>query len=230
MKDAATAHGSGAPSEWIVRWSHLLAPDASVLDVACGSGRHMRWFAGRGHTVTGVDRSPEAVAAASAFGRVVEADIESGELHAASLVAGLVVERSTDVAVEQRVAVPRRGLEFGVELHAYEPRVHAARQLDDLGQLFGLGDGGDHQAGLLQLVQVEFVGLIAVAVALVDDRAVDLIGQGAGLDVRALGAQAHGTAQVGVGIALLHGAVAVLPLVDQGDHRVLVGGLELGGV
>ncbi len=78
MKDAATAHGSGAPSEWIVRWSHLLAPDASVLDVACGSGRHMRWFAGRGHTVTGVDRSPEAVAAAGAFGRVVEADIESG--------------------------------------------------------------------------------------------------------------------------------------------------------
>ena len=78
MKDAATAHGSGAPSEWIVRWSHLLAPRASVLDVACGSGRHMRWFAGRGHAVTGVDRSPEAVAAAGAFGGVVEADIESG--------------------------------------------------------------------------------------------------------------------------------------------------------
>ena len=38
----------------------------------------MRWFAGRGHAVTGVDRSPEAVATAGAFGQVIEADIESG--------------------------------------------------------------------------------------------------------------------------------------------------------
>jgi SAM-dependent methyltransferase len=78
MKDAAPSHGSGAPSEWIVRWSHLLAADATVLDVACGSGRHMQWFAGRGHSVTGVDRSPEAIEAAGAFGRTVTADIEAG--------------------------------------------------------------------------------------------------------------------------------------------------------
>jgi SAM-dependent methyltransferase len=78
MKDAAPSHGSGAPSEWIVRWSHLLAGDATVLDVACGSGRHMQWFAGRGHSVTGVDRSPEATGAAGAFGQAVTADIEAG--------------------------------------------------------------------------------------------------------------------------------------------------------
>lgn len=78
MKDIAPIHGVGSPSEWIVRWSHLLEPGASVLDVACGAGRHMKWFAGRGHEVTGVDRSPEAVEAAGAFGKVVEADIESG--------------------------------------------------------------------------------------------------------------------------------------------------------
>jgi len=78
MKEIAPVHGLGAPSEWIVRWSHLRAPGAYVLDVACGGGRHMRWFAGRGHAVTGVDRSPEAVATAGAFGQVVEADIESG--------------------------------------------------------------------------------------------------------------------------------------------------------
>jgi len=78
MKEIAPVHGLGAPSEWIVRWSHLLATGASVLDVACGAGRHMKWFAGRGHAVTGVDRSPEAVEAASAFGKVIEADIESG--------------------------------------------------------------------------------------------------------------------------------------------------------
>lgn len=71
-------HGSNAPSDWIVRWSHLLAAEATVLDVACGSGRHMQWFGGRGHAVTGVDRSPEAIEAAGAFGRTVTADIESG--------------------------------------------------------------------------------------------------------------------------------------------------------
>lgn len=78
MKDVAPLHGVSPPSGWIVRWSHLLAADATVLDVACGSGRHMQWFSGRGHAVTGVDRSPEALASAGAFGRTVEADIESG--------------------------------------------------------------------------------------------------------------------------------------------------------
>ncbi|MEO5737669.1 MAG: class I SAM-dependent methyltransferase [Variovorax sp.] len=71
-------HGSGAPSDWVARWSHLVPPGGTVLDVACGAGRHMRWFAGRGHAVTGVDRAPEAVAAASHFGRVLQADIEAG--------------------------------------------------------------------------------------------------------------------------------------------------------
>ncbi|MEP6723438.1 MAG: class I SAM-dependent methyltransferase [Variovorax sp.] len=71
-------HGSGAPSDWVERWSHLVPPGGTVLDVACGAGRHMRWFAGRGHAVTGVDRAPEAVAAASHFGRVLQADIEAG--------------------------------------------------------------------------------------------------------------------------------------------------------
>ncbi|WP_213953875.1 class I SAM-dependent methyltransferase [Variovorax sp. dw_954] len=61
-----------------MRWSHLLPEGGSVLDIACGAGRHMRWFAGRDHVVTGVDRAPEAVAAASHFGRVLQADIESG--------------------------------------------------------------------------------------------------------------------------------------------------------
>jgi len=43
-------------SGWIVRWSHLLPPNATVLDVACGAGRHIQWFSDRGHRVTGVDR------------------------------------------------------------------------------------------------------------------------------------------------------------------------------
>ena len=67
-----------APSEWVQRWSHLVAPLGSVLDVACGQGRHLRWFSGRQHAVTGVDRSPEAVAAAAQLGEAVLADIENG--------------------------------------------------------------------------------------------------------------------------------------------------------
>lgn len=97
MKDAAPAHGTSPalsaspPSGWVVRWSHLLAADATVLDVACGAGRHMQWFAGRGHAVTGVDRSPEAIAAAGAFGRTVAADIEAGPWPFAGQVFGAVV-------------------------------------------------------------------------------------------------------------------------------------------
>lgn len=37
----------------------------------------MRWFAGRGHAVTGIDRSPEAIAAIADMGRAIEADIEN---------------------------------------------------------------------------------------------------------------------------------------------------------
>ncbi|WP_259652240.1 bifunctional 2-polyprenyl-6-hydroxyphenol methylase/3-demethylubiquinol 3-O-methyltransferase UbiG [Variovorax sp. UMC13] len=56
----------------------MVPAGAAVLDVACGSGRHMRWFAGRGHPVTGVDRAAEAVRAAAAYGEVLQADIEDG--------------------------------------------------------------------------------------------------------------------------------------------------------
>lgn len=71
-------HGTEAPSAWVQRWSHLVPAGGSVLDVACGHGRHLRWFAGRGHAVTGVDRSAEAIEAVSGLGRAVQADIENG--------------------------------------------------------------------------------------------------------------------------------------------------------
>jgi SAM-dependent methyltransferase len=72
------AHGSGSVSSWVERWSHLVTPQGSVLDIACGQGRHMQWFALRGHPVFGVDRSPDAIRAASCFGEAVLADIENG--------------------------------------------------------------------------------------------------------------------------------------------------------
>lgn len=64
------------PSTWVQRWSHLVPAAAPVLDVACGRGRHLRWFAGRGHPVTGVDRDVDALAAAQGVGELLQADIE----------------------------------------------------------------------------------------------------------------------------------------------------------
>jgi len=75
---AATRDPLADISTWLRRWSHLIAPGGTVLDVACGRGRHMRWFAARGHPVLGVDRDPEALGAAAGFGEVRCADIEAG--------------------------------------------------------------------------------------------------------------------------------------------------------
>ena len=65
-----------APSPWIVRWSHLLAANSTVLDVACGSGRHLSWFAARGHVVTGIDRDVAPAQQSGAPGTLICADIE----------------------------------------------------------------------------------------------------------------------------------------------------------
>lgn len=73
-----TPHSAQAPSDWVRRWSHLVPAGGSVLDVACGHGRHLRWFSQRGHPVTGVDRLAEAIAAATGWGRAIEADLENG--------------------------------------------------------------------------------------------------------------------------------------------------------
>lgn len=71
-------HGTLAVSPWVQRWSALVRDGASVLDVACGSGRHLRWFAQRGCRVTGVDRDALAVEPLQGLGEIVVADIEDG--------------------------------------------------------------------------------------------------------------------------------------------------------
>ncbi len=78
-------------SGWVQRWSHLVPQGSAVLDVACGAGRHMQWFAGRGHPVTGIDRSDEALASAARFGSVVNADIEGADWPLADRTFGGVV-------------------------------------------------------------------------------------------------------------------------------------------
>lgn len=77
------SHGTGAASAWVQRWSHLIAPRGTVLDVACGHGRHLRWFCGRNHHVTGVDIAQPAIDSIADLvtggqARAIVADIENG--------------------------------------------------------------------------------------------------------------------------------------------------------
>ena len=65
------------PSPWIVRWSHLLTPGATVLDIACGGGRHLTWFSARNHAVTGVDRDINQARLCAPSADLVCADIEN---------------------------------------------------------------------------------------------------------------------------------------------------------
>lgn len=71
-------HPGPAPSEWIRRWSHLVPAGGTVLDVACGMGRHLRWFHERNHAATGVDRAQDAIDPISGLGEAIRADIENG--------------------------------------------------------------------------------------------------------------------------------------------------------
>ncbi|TFY96742.1 class I SAM-dependent methyltransferase [Ramlibacter rhizophilus] len=84
-------HGTEAPSEWIVRWSHLAPAAGAVLDVACGRGRHLRWFAARGHAVLGVDRDQAALDSVHGLGETLAADIENGPWPLAGRRFGVVV-------------------------------------------------------------------------------------------------------------------------------------------
>lgn len=70
------------PSDWLLRWAHLIPSGGQVLDVACGPGRHLYWLHAQGFGLTGVDRDPAALAnlapLAAVGAEVVHADIENG--------------------------------------------------------------------------------------------------------------------------------------------------------
>ena len=58
----------------MVRWAPLIER-GPVLDVACGAGRHARFFAQRGLEVVAVDREPQNISQV----RFVQADLEGGK-------------------------------------------------------------------------------------------------------------------------------------------------------
>lgn len=67
---------TGMPSAWLQRFAPR--PPGTALDVACGSGRNLRWLAQAGWQVTGVDRDTAATAALQSLAKIVDADIENG--------------------------------------------------------------------------------------------------------------------------------------------------------
>ncbi|HLL12303.1 MAG TPA: class I SAM-dependent methyltransferase [Rubrivivax sp.] len=65
------------PSAWVRRFAPVIKPGGKVLDVACGSGRNLRWLKRQGFDVTGVDRDAAAVEPLRALAEVIVADIEA---------------------------------------------------------------------------------------------------------------------------------------------------------
>ncbi|MBM3346178.1 MAG: class I SAM-dependent methyltransferase [Betaproteobacteria bacterium] len=79
------AHDSMSPSPWVLRFAPLIAAGGRVLDLACGSGRHARLLAERGHRVLALDRDAAALerlaqsldAAAAGRFEMLQADVEA---------------------------------------------------------------------------------------------------------------------------------------------------------
>jgi SAM-dependent methyltransferase len=69
---------TAAPSDWVLRGLRALKPGQSVLDFACGSGRHARAAASLGLRVTAVDRDALALATIDSTISCRVADLESG--------------------------------------------------------------------------------------------------------------------------------------------------------
>lgn len=70
--------GPAEPSEWVTRFAPLVPAGGSVLDLACGGGRHGRLFHERGHPVVLTDRDVTAVRDLDGLDEVeiIEADLE----------------------------------------------------------------------------------------------------------------------------------------------------------
>jgi SAM-dependent methyltransferase len=65
-------------SGWLLRWPQAQRAGATALDLACGSGRHLRHLVERGMQVTGVDRDTTALAPLRGLAEIIVADIEAG--------------------------------------------------------------------------------------------------------------------------------------------------------
>ena len=69
----------GDPSAWVARFAGCVPAGGTVLDLACGGGRHTALFLDRGHPVVALDRDVSGLADLDRAGlEAVEADLEDG--------------------------------------------------------------------------------------------------------------------------------------------------------
>ena len=91
---AESVNAPTPPSEWVVRWTHLIdssvplssqtvnanelnhQSEPQVLDLACGSGRHMKWLSEQGYKVLGVDKDASSLEQCRSYGEILQADLE----------------------------------------------------------------------------------------------------------------------------------------------------------
>jgi SAM-dependent methyltransferase len=93
IPEAGSPHEFDTPSAWVVRWAGVVPAACTVLDVACGGGRHARYFAARGHAVEAVDRDKAAVSALAGVNHVNArcADLEAAVWPYTGMTFGAVV-------------------------------------------------------------------------------------------------------------------------------------------
>lgn len=78
MTEPQVYRNTTEPSAWVARFASSLPAGGSVLDLACGGGRHGRLFLENGHSVTFLDRNTSAVSDLEKHpsAETVEADLE----------------------------------------------------------------------------------------------------------------------------------------------------------
>ena len=75
------SHNLLSPSAWVQRFAPLIPGGGTVLDLACGTGRHSRLLAELGYQVEAVDKNEEALSALAGVSRITTRaiDLEDGE-------------------------------------------------------------------------------------------------------------------------------------------------------
>lgn len=75
-------HGNLAIADWVRRHAPLIRAGGNVLDLACGKGRHSRFFLDLGMVVTAVDRDVRGVRdlITNPAAEIIEADLEGEEV------------------------------------------------------------------------------------------------------------------------------------------------------
>ncbi len=73
-------HLPDKPLKWVTRFAPLISSGGTVLDLACGNGRHTFFLAELDFSMTAVDRNTTAISKAEQADRLelIEADLEDG--------------------------------------------------------------------------------------------------------------------------------------------------------